>query len=1001
MPTPKIARTIETASTILCLGVLAAALLLFPASAAAQYTISTVASSSASGTIFDGNGVAADSAGNVYATGTVPGSGGVGAFPVILKVSPSGIEVVVGSNQPNGFFPGCGDPATSLQMTDLGGVAVDSSANVYVAQLGNGPILQVSGGTANCLLGGQFFGAFGVVADGAGNVFFSTGQASMVYEATSTGGLIAIAGTGTVGCTGPQIGTPHGLALDSSGNLYVADAFCNAIWKVTPSGRTAIAGIPGNANTGFSGDGGPATLATLSAPNGVAVDASGNVYIADTLSARIRKVVGGIISTIAGDGNTGSSGDGGPATSAELDLPYSITVGPGGNVYIGEAGDIADGGNRIRELIAPMATHFAVTAPPSATPGAPFSFTVTALGSSNNVFSTYLGTVRFSSSDPQAVLPANYTFTASDSGIHTFLATLQMSGNQTITVTDTSNVSVTGMSSPIAVSAVLSPPTMTKSFGASSIPLNGTTSLTLAIQNPNAGAALTGVAFTDFFPSGMVVANPANFSSTCGGIATAVPGAASVSLSGTTLAPSGGCTFSLNVTGSTLGVKNNTAVVTSTNGGTSNLGASATLIVVAPPSIQAAFNPSTIAMNSTSSLTFTIVESPQTPFALTGVAFTDTLPAGLTVVSSSSAVCAGTLTTTAPTGISLAGASIPAGGQCQFIVAVTGSAAGQYTNTTGDVTSTNGGIGNTASANLTVVSVATHFAVSAPASAISGTSFNFTVTALDSSNKVVPSYTGTVRFTSTDSQAVPLSTYTFTSSDSGVHTFSAVLKTAGSQTITATDTASVSVTGTSGLIAVISPDFALTAVSPISAKVGSSATSTVTVNSLSGFNSAVGLSVATPPSGVSASLSSSSVTPPSGGSATSTLTVGLAPFVTPTVLTLNTTGSAGSLTHSASITVNVVADSSSTSTVIESLLGAGCISNSGIANALRSKLSAAQSAIDAGNIQTAINILGALTNQIQAQAGKNIANSCTVGGVTFSPATVLLNDVQGLLAGLP
>lgn len=976
-------------------------MLVLPGRVAAQYTIATTASSSA-GTIFDGNGVAVDSSGNVYATGTVPGPGGVGAFPVILKVSASGTTVVAGSNQPNGLFPGCGDSATAIQMTDLGGLAVDSSANIYVAQLGNGPVLQVSGGTANCLLGGQFFGAFGVVADNAGNVFFSTGQSSIVYEAPFTGGLIAVAGTGTVGCTGASIGTPHGLALDSSGNLYIADPFCNVIWKVTPSGLTAFAGIPGNANTGFSGDGGPATQATLSGPNGVAVDASGNVYITDTLSARIRKVTAGIISTIAGDGNTGSSGDSGLATGAELDSPYSIAVGADGKIYIGEAGDIADGGDRIRELIPPTATHFAVTFPPSATPGVAFSFTVTALDSSNNVFTTYLGTVHFSSSDPQAALPANYTFIPSDSGTHTFSGTLQTSGNQTITVTDTSNMSVTGTSSTIAVSAVINPPTMTKSFGAPSIPLNGTTILTLAIQNPNAGAALTGVAFTDIFPTGLAVANPSNFSSTCGGIAAAVTGSASVSLSGATLAASASCVFSLNVTGSAPGTFTNAAAVTSTNGGQQQNVASATLQVVVPPSIQMAFNPSTIAMNNGSGLTFTIVASPLNPVGLTGVAFTDTLPTGLTAAGVPGAVCGGVLTTTStlPTIISLAGASIPAGGQCQFIVFVTGAAAGQYTNTTGNITSTNGGTGNTASANLTVVSVATHFGVSAPASAISGTSFNFTVTAIDSSNKVVPSYRGTARFTSTDSQAILPSSYTFTPADAGVHTFPAVLKTAGSQTITATDTTSASVTGTSGPIAVSSPDFSLTAVSPITVKVGGTAPSTVTVNSLSGFNSAVSLSVPTPPSGVSASLSSSSVTPPAGSSATSTVTVALAPFVTPAVLTLNVTGNAGSLTHSASLTINVTADSSSTANVIGSLFAAGCIGNSGIANALTRKLSAAQSAISAGNVQMAINILGALKNQIQAQAGKNIASSCAAGGVSFNPANVLLVNVQSLIDSL-
>jgi hypothetical protein len=319
-------------------------------SAASEYRIATLASSTAGGTTFDGKGVAADSAGDVYATGTIPGSSGIGAFPVILRVNSPGIAAIVGANISSAPFPGCGDGATTVGMTDLGGLGVDGSGNIYVAQLGGGPILKVSGGIANCLADAQNFGAFGVVADSLGNVYFSTSGGSVVYEAPASGGLLTVGGNGSIGCTGEEIGKPLGLAVDSGGDLYIADPWCNAIWKVTPSGRSVVAGIPGNANTGFSGDGGPATSATLSAPSGVAVDLDGNIYIADTTAARIRKVTGGIIRTIAGNGNSGYSGDGGPARDAAIDFPYSISAGLGGKLYIGQGGDIGDGGDRIREL---------------------------------------------------------------------------------------------------------------------------------------------------------------------------------------------------------------------------------------------------------------------------------------------------------------------------------------------------------------------------------------------------------------------------------------------------------------------------------------------------------------------------------------------------------------------------------------------------------------------------------------------------------------------------
>src|SRR5439155_5406752 len=119
------------------------------------------------------------------------------------------------------------------------------------------------------------------------------------------------------------------------------------------------------------------------------------------------------------------------------------------------------------------------------------------------------------------------------------------------------------------------------------------------------------------------------------------------------------------------------------------------------------FNPTGVAVNATTSLTFTITNPAANAIALTGVAFTDTLPTGLTVANASATVCGGTLTTTAPTGIALSGATINTNSQCQFSVTVTGAASGQYTNTTGNVTSTNGGTGNTASANLTVASAPT------------------------------------------------------------------------------------------------------------------------------------------------------------------------------------------------------------------------------------------------------------------------------------------------------
>jgi uncharacterized repeat protein (TIGR01451 family) len=269
-------------------------------------------------------------------------------------------------------------------------------------------------------------------------------------------------------------------------------------------------------------------------------------------------------------------------------------------------------------------------------------------------------------------------------------------------VTITSNEAGTGNTSNASIT-VSGPSTITKAFGAASIPLNGSTSLSFTITNPNTTTALTGVAFTDTLPAGLVVSTPNGLNGTCGsGTITATAGTGVISLSGGTIPAGGFCTFSVNVTGTTAGAKNNTTGnVTSTEGGTGGT-ASASISVIAPPSIAKAFNPASIALNGTTSLTFTITNPAANTVALTGVAFTDTLPTGLTVANASAAVCGGTLTTTAPTGIALTGATIAPNSQCQFSVAVTGAASGHFTNTTGNVTSTNGGTGNTASASLTV-----------------------------------------------------------------------------------------------------------------------------------------------------------------------------------------------------------------------------------------------------------------------------------------------------------
>jgi uncharacterized repeat protein (TIGR01451 family) len=261
---------------------------------------------------------------------------------------------------------------------------------------------------------------------------------------------------------------------------------------------------------------------------------------------------------------------------------------------------------------------------------------------------------------------------------------------------NTSNASIT----------VVAPPSISKSFGGASIPLNGTTSLSFTITNPNSSQSLSGVAFSDTLPAGLIISTPNGQTGSCGsGTITATQGTNSISLSGGTIASSGSCTFSVNVTGTSAGSQTNTtSSVTSTEGGTGNT-ASASVTVVAPPSIAKAFNPTTIGLNGTTALTFTITNPAGNSVAEAGVAFSDTLPTGLVVATPNGLTnsCGGTASA-APgtTGINLTGGSVAVNSSCTVVVNVTGTASGQYTNTSGAVSSTNGGTGNTATANLTV-----------------------------------------------------------------------------------------------------------------------------------------------------------------------------------------------------------------------------------------------------------------------------------------------------------
>src|ERR1039457_3767034 len=195
----------------------------------------------------------------------------------------------------------------------------------------------------------QLVGPNNIAFDGKGNVYFSASGLSMVLKVAANGVISVVAGNGLSSgggdgglATGASLAYPAGLAFDSAGNLYIADTYNSNVRKVDTNGIiTTVAGDGGAG--GFAGDGGPATKALLQSPAGIAVDKSGNLYIADRLNQRIRMVTAstGIITTIAGSNNTGWHGDGGPAVDATFTYPTSIAVDSSGNIFVADTNNVA------------------------------------------------------------------------------------------------------------------------------------------------------------------------------------------------------------------------------------------------------------------------------------------------------------------------------------------------------------------------------------------------------------------------------------------------------------------------------------------------------------------------------------------------------------------------------------------------------------------------------------------------------------------------------------
>jgi sugar lactone lactonase YvrE len=336
---------------------------LFLAFLSQAQTVSTFAGSGTAGST-DATGTAAsfsnpravavDASGNVYVADFINHK--------IRKITPAG---VVSTFAGSGFTGSTDGTGTAASFRNPSGVAVDASGNVYVADYGNHKIRKITpSGVVSTFAGSgtqgsadatgtaaSFNAPFGLAVDASGNIYVADTGNHKIRKITPAGVVSTLAGSGSYGST-DGTGTaaifafPNGVALDASGNVYVADTNNNKIRKITSAG--VVSTFAGSGTQGSID--GTGTAASFDYPTGVAVDASGNVYVADTFNNKIRKITpAGVVSTLAGSGAQGSTDATG--TAASFHYPAGVAVDAAGNVYVADYNN-----HKIRKITSVLST---------------------------------------------------------------------------------------------------------------------------------------------------------------------------------------------------------------------------------------------------------------------------------------------------------------------------------------------------------------------------------------------------------------------------------------------------------------------------------------------------------------------------------------------------------------------------------------------------------------------------------------------------------------------